>query len=100
MSTALKKGSGFGTAQIILTLSIGILVVFVAFPVILIFFNAFWDSEGKFNITDVVNVLKQTDTYQALWNSVIIAIGTTIGSTTIGTFFAWSPERTFPTSAL
>ncbi len=94
MSTALKKGSGFGTAQIILTLSIGILVVFVAFPVILIFFNAFWDSEGKFNITDVVNVLKQTDTYQALWNSVIIAIGTTIGSTTIGTFFAWLVTRT------
>ncbi len=94
MSIAIKKGGGFGTAQIILALSIGILVVFVAFPVLLILWNAFFDNNGNFNATDVVNVLTHPDTYQALLNSVIIALGTTIGSTTIGTFFAWLVTRT------
>ena len=94
MKSSIRQGGGFGTAQVILALSIGILVVFVAFPVILIFINAFWDNNGNFNLTDVVNVLKEPDTYQALLNSVIIAIGTTVGSTTIGTFFAWLVTRT------
>ena len=94
MSSSIRQGGGFGTAQIILALSIGILVVFVAFPVILIFVNAFWDNNGNFNLNDVAKVLKEPDTYQALLNSVIIAIGTTIGSTIIGTFFAWLVTRT------
>ena len=94
MNTAIKKGGGFGTAQMILTLSIGVLVIFVAFPVVLIFINAFWDNNGAFNAADVVTVLKEPDTYQALLNSFIIAMGTTIGSTIIGTFFAWLVTRT------
>ena len=95
MTASIRKGGGFGTAQIILTLAIGILVVFVAFPVMLIFYNAFWNTQSNtFNLADVIMVLKQPDTYQALLNSVIIAIGTTIGSTTIGTFFAWLVTRT------
>ena len=86
-------GKGFGTAQIILTLSIGILVVVVAVPVLLIFLNAFF-PKGELNFTDVIKVLREPDTYQALLNSVIIAIGTTIGSTIVGTFFAWLVTRT------
>ncbi len=94
MSAQLRKGGGgFGVAQVILFLSIAILVVVVAVPVLLILFNAFW-GKGQFNITDVVKVLSEPDTYQALLNSIIIAIGTTIGSTTIGTFFAWLVTRT------
>lgn len=95
MSAAIKKDSGFGTAQILLGLSVGILVIFVAFPVFLIFFNAFWNSEtNTFNLVDVINVLKQPDTYEALLNSLIIAAGTTTGCTIVGTFFAWLVTRT------
>ncbi len=94
MNASIRKGGGFGTAQIILALSIGILVVCVAFPGVLIFFNAFWDNNGNFNISDVITVLKEPDTYQALLNSLMIATGTTIGSTTVGTFFAWLVTRT------
>ena len=94
MSSSIRKGSSFGTAQIILTLSIGVLVIFVAFPVILIFVNAFWDNSGNFNLDDVMKVLKEPDTYQALLNSLIIAVGTTIGATVVGTFFAWLVTRT------
>ncbi|MDR2821121.1 MAG: iron ABC transporter permease [Desulfovibrio sp.] len=93
MSTQSKKKPFIGTAGIILFLSIAILVVFVAFPVILILFNAFW-AKGEFNLVDVVNVLREPDTYQALLNSVFIACGTTIGSTIVGTFFAWLVTRT------
>ncbi len=94
MSTELSAGkSGFGAAQIILALAIGILVIVVAVPVFLIFFNAFW-SDGQLNIKDVVAILSQPDTYQALVNSLIIATGTTIGSTIVGTFFAWLVTRT------
>lgn len=95
MNHAIKKVDHFGTAQLLLGLSVGILVVFVAFPVFLIFFNAFWNSEtNTFNLIDVINVLKEPSTYQALLNSVIIAAGTTTGCTIVGTFFAWLVTRT------
>lgn len=95
MTNAIKKADSFGAAQILLGLSVAILVIFVAFPVFLIFFNAFWNSEtNTFNLVDVVNVLKEPDTYEALLNSLIIAAGTTTGCTIVGTFFAWLVTRT------
>lgn len=85
--------SSFGLAQVILFLSVGILVVVVAVPVLLIFLNAFWVN-GEFNIQDVAKILMERDTYQALINSIIIACGTTVGCTIVGTFFAWLVTRT------
>ena len=85
--------SSFGVAQIILFFSIAILVILVAFPVLLIFFNAFWVN-GEFNIRDVAKIILEPETYQALINSLVIASGTTIGSTIVGTFFAWLVTRT------
>ena len=90
---SIKQKSSFGTASVILFLSIAVLVVVVAVPVLLIFFNAFW-AHGQFNLADVVKVLSEPDTYQALVNSLIIASGTTVGSTIVGTFFAWLVTRT------
>jgi iron(III) transport system permease protein len=83
----------FGTAQILLTLSIAILVIVVAVPVLLIFFNAFWVG-GQFNAVDVIKVLSEPDTYQALLNSLFLASGVTITGTIVGTFFAWLVTRT------
>ncbi|MDR0238815.1 MAG: iron ABC transporter permease, partial [Deltaproteobacteria bacterium] len=56
-------------------------------------FNAFFGG-GTFNLEDVVKVLSERDTYEALINSLIIAGGTTAGSTLIGAFFAWLVTRT------
>ena len=75
MSSVTKK-SNFGVAQVILFLSIAILVIVVAVPVLLILFNAFWVN-GEFNIHDVVNIIMEPETYKALTNSLIIASGTT-----------------------
>jgi len=92
MSSVTQKSS-FGVAQIILFLSISILIVVVAVPILIIFFNAFWVN-GKFNFRDVIRIIGEPDTWQALSNSLVIATGTTIGSTIIGTFFAWLVTRT------
>ena len=89
----IKKDSGFGVAQLILMISIAILVIFVAWPVLLILFNAFF-VEGKFNSIDFYNVLTEPETFQALKNSFVIACMTTVGSVIVGTFFAWLVTRT------
>ena len=85
--------SSFGVAQIILFLSIAILVVVVAFPVLLILFNAFW-VEDHFNFSGAIEILKEPETFKALMNSLIIAGMSTVGSTIVGTFFAWLVTRT------
>ena len=85
--------SSFGVAQVILFLSIAILVVVVAFPVLLILFNAFW-VEDHFNFSGAIDILKEPETFKALMNSLIIAGMSTVGSTIVGTFFAWLVTRT------
>ena len=53
--STIKKDSGFGVAQLILLISIAILVIFVAWPVLLILFNAFF-VEGKFTLRQAVEI--------------------------------------------
>ena len=88
-----KTGRSFGVAELLLVLSIVILVVVVAIPILLIFGNAFF-SDGSLNVKMVIKLLSQPDTYQALKNSLVIAGGVTILSTIIGVFFAWLVSRT------
>ncbi|MBF0528751.1 MAG: iron ABC transporter permease [Deltaproteobacteria bacterium] len=83
----------WGVAELILLLSILILIVVVAVPVLLIFWNSFV-VDGQLNFGDVIQILRQPDTYQALKNSIIIASGVTVCSTVIGVFFAWLVSRT------
>ena len=85
--------SRFGTSQILFGLSVGILVVVVAVPMLLIFFNAFW-VDGHFNLVDVLKVLRHPQTYKALLNSLVLSAGVTVTGTIVGTFFAWLVTRT------
>ncbi|WP_301101290.1 iron ABC transporter permease [Propionivibrio sp.] len=91
MST--KTESRFGTPELLFGLSVAVLVIVVAVPMLLIFFNAFW-VDGHFNVTDVVKVLRHPETYMALWNSLVLSVGVTITGTIVGTFFAWLVTRT------
>jgi len=88
-----KTQSRFGTPEVLFMLSVGVLIVVVAFPMLLIFFNAFW-VDGHFNVTDVVRVLQRKETYQALLNSLILSGGVTVTGTIVGTLFAWLVTRT------
>ena len=82
-----------GVAELLLALSVLVLLVVVAVPVILIFWTALF-VDGHLNVKDIVTVLTQPDTYEALRNSVVIAGGVTFFSTIIGVFFAWLVART------
>jgi iron(III) transport system permease protein len=91
--SAIKTQSRLGTSQLIFALSVGILVIVVAVPMLLIFFNAFW-VDGHFNVADVVKVLQRPETYKALVNSLVLSAGVTVTGTIVGTFFAWLVTRT------
>ncbi len=82
-----------GAADVLLALSVLVLVVVVAVPVLMIFWTALF-VDGRLNVKDIVEVLSQPDTYEALRNSVVIAAGVTFFSTIIGVFFAWLVART------
>ena len=89
----IKAESRLGTPQLLFALSVGILVIVVAVPMLLIFFNAFW-VDGHFNVADVVKVLQRPETYKALFNSLVLSAGVTVTGTIVGTFFAWLVTRT------
>jgi iron(III) transport system permease protein len=82
-----------GAAPFLFFLAVAILVVVVAVPVLLIFWNAFW-VDGHFNAGDVVKILSQAETYKALGNSLVLASGVTVTGTILGTAFAWLVTRT------
>ncbi len=91
--TTSRAVSRFGAPHLLFGLSVGILLIVVAVPMLLIFFNAFW-VDGHFNVADVVKVLQRPETYKALLNSLVLATGVTVTGTLVGTFFAWLVTRT------
>ncbi len=94
-SLDVPRGSGrrFGGAELVLLLSIAILVVVVAVPVFMILYNSF-TVNGKFNVSDIIKILSQPDTYMALRNSLIIALGVTGLGTFLGVLFSYLVVRT------
>jgi iron(III) transport system permease protein len=88
-----KYIKSMGIAELLLALSVLILVVVVAVPVLLIIWTALF-VDGQLNIKDIILVLSEPDTYEALKNSLVIAAGVTFLSTIIGVFFAWLVSRT------
>jgi iron(III) transport system permease protein len=88
-----RTQSRFGTPELLFGFSAAILVIVVGVPMLLIFFNAFW-VDGRFNVADVIDVLRHPETYKALLNSLILSLGVTITGTIVGTFFSWLVTRT------
>lgn len=90
----LKRFFGkIGIAEILLFISVLILIVVVAVPVLLILWTALF-VDGSLNTKDIIHILSQPGTYEALKNSLVIAGGVTVLSTIIGVFFAWLVSRT------
>ena len=83
----------FGIAELLLVLSVLVLVIVVAVPMLLIIWNAFI-VDGGLNIAGIVTVLRQPDVFQAIVNSLVIAFAVTVVSTVLGVFFAWLVSRT------
>ncbi len=90
----LKRFFGkIGIAEVLLFISVLILIVVVAVPVLLILWTALF-VDGSLNTKDIIHILSQPGTYEALKNSLVIAGGVTVLSTIIGVFFAWLVSRT------
>lgn len=83
----------FGMAEFIFLLSVLILVVIVALPVVLIFWTSFI-VDGYLNMKAVMDTIMQEETFQALKMSIMIAACVTVTSTFVGTLFAWLVTRT------
>jgi ABC-type sulfate transport system permease component len=73
----------FGIAEILLIFSVLVLVIVVAVPIVLIFWNAVV-VDGGLNIAGVVKVLSEPDVFQAVVNSLVIAFAVTVVSTVLG----------------
>ncbi|MDO5115039.1 MAG: iron ABC transporter permease [Synergistaceae bacterium] len=86
-------GKKFGMAEFIFLLSVLILVVIVALPVILIFWTSFI-VDGHLNMKAVMDTIMQEETFQALKMSIMIAACVTVTCTFVGTLFAWLVTRT------
>jgi iron(III) transport system permease protein len=82
-----------GAAGALLLFSVLVLIVVVAVPVLLIFWNAFVVG-GALNVAGAVKVLTEPDVVQAVVNSLLIAGAVTLVSTVLGVFFAWLVART------
>lgn len=83
----------WGMAEFIFLISVLILVVIVALPVVLIFWTSFI-VDGHLNIQAVMDTIMQEDTFQALKMSILLAICVTVTCTFVGTLFAWLVTRT------
>ena len=88
-----KLLGNFGIAEILLAVSVLILVIDVAIPILLILWTALF-VDGSLNTRDIIKTLSEPETYEALKNSLIIAAGVTFFSTIAGVFFAWLVSRT------
>lgn len=86
-------GRKYGVAELLLLLSVLILMVVVAVPILLILWTSFV-VEGTVNVTGIIEVLRQPDVFQAIVNSLVIAAAVTVVSTILGVFFAWLVSRT------
>ena len=83
----------FGMAEFIFLLSVLILVVIVALPVVLIFWTSFI-VDGHLNMKAVMDTIMKEETFQALKMSIMIAACVTVTCTFVGTLFAWLVTRT------
>ncbi len=65
-----------------------LLMIIVVIPIVMIIYNAFF-YEGKLEINMFVEQLTEPNNLGAMWNTLKIAVFTTILGTIMGVFYAW-----------
>ena len=65
-----------------------LLLIIVVIPIFMIVYNAFFDG-GKFSLELFTSQMTDSKNLSAMWNTVQIAILTTIIGTIMGVFYAW-----------
>ena len=65
-----------------------LLLIIVVIPIFMIIYNAFFD-QGKFSLSLFTTQMTDPKNLSAMWNTVQIAVFTTIIGTIMGVFYAW-----------
>lgn len=65
-----------------------LLLIIVVIPIFMIVYNAFFEN-GKFSLTLFTSQMTDSKNLSAMWNTVQIAVFTTIIGTIMGVFYAW-----------
>ena len=65
-----------------------LLLIIVVIPIFMIIYNAFFDG-GKFSLELFTTQMTDSKNLSAMWNTVQIAVFTTIIGTIMGVFYAW-----------
>lgn len=89
----MNRSGKWGIAELLFALSILILIVIVALPVLLIFWTSFVEN-GSFNFSALLEIVRRPDTFEALSMSLQLALCVTVTCTAVGTLFAWLVTRT------
>lgn len=89
----MNRSGKWGIAELLFALSILILIVIVALPVLLIFWTSFVEN-GSFNFSALLEIVRRPDTFEALSMSLQLALCVTVTCTVVGTLFAWLVTRT------
>jgi len=81
-------GKRFNTGQMLMVLSVLILVITVAMPMFMIVWNTFF-YEFAFDYKIFNAIIFTPGTFEAMWNTIIVAFFVTALGTVVGLFFAW-----------
>ena len=74
-----RLGPGIGYAAIWL-----FLVVFLVYPLLRIFYDAFTDEAGRLTIANVVEFTGDAYYVRSLWNSILLGLGTVACTSVLG----------------
>lgn len=77
---------------IIATVSVGMILalfVFVVWPLLMVVKQSFTDLDGNFSLQAYVNIVTMSETYQALVNTLMLAIIVGVLATSVGFLFAY-----------
>lgn len=89
---AALDGKRFSLDRVLTIVCFLILFVIVFVPVVMIFYVTFFEG-GKFDFSLFKKVILDKENVGAMWNTIKVAIGTTIIGTIMGLFFAWLVGR-------
>ena len=88
MAAAKENERQFNMDKILTVVCFILLLIIVVIPIFMIIYNAFFEN-GRFSLTLFTSQMSDPKNLSAMWNTVQIAIFTTIIGTIMGVFYAW-----------
>ncbi|MBU8922130.1 MAG: ABC transporter permease subunit, partial [Bacteroidales bacterium] len=84
----LKMWEDLNLGQMLMIITVMILVITVAMPMVMIVYNTFFIG-ARLDLGIFDNIIFTSDTMDAMWNTIVIGFFVTLLGTIVGLFFAW-----------